>query len=112
MSTPEPVTSDGYDTQFGTNVVGPFLFTMLLLPQLRAAAAPDAPARVVNLSSLGHMQAPTPCIVWDSLKPVSGTATEAKKHSLSPDVLYYQSKAVGIISQLAPRWGAHTRLRA
>ncbi|MFC4454847.1 oxidoreductase [Deinococcus sonorensis] len=50
MATPFGQTSDGFETQFGTNHLGPFLFTTLLMPALLAAA----PARVVVLSSIGH----------------------------------------------------------
>ncbi|KAJ7281478.1 hypothetical protein C8J57DRAFT_1297756 [Mycena rebaudengoi] len=47
----EDRTSDGYDLQFGTNVLGPFYFTKLLLPALFAAEK----ARVVNTSSGMHL---------------------------------------------------------
>ncbi|KAF9055839.1 hypothetical protein BJ165DRAFT_1412265 [Panaeolus papilionaceus] len=47
------VTTQGYDLQFGTNVLGHFYFTKLLLPNLLAGAksSPDGKARVVNTSS-------------------------------------------------------------
>ncbi|KAF7367271.1 NAD(P)-binding protein [Mycena sanguinolenta] len=50
------VTDDGYDAQFGTNVLGHFFFTKLLLPALIAGAksSPDGKARVVNTSSFAH----------------------------------------------------------
>ncbi|KAH9895862.1 NAD-P-binding protein [Cubamyces lactineus] len=52
----EQTTKDGYDLQFGTNVIGHFYFTQLLLPLLIASAktSPDGKARVVNTSSMGH----------------------------------------------------------
>jgi NAD(P)-dependent dehydrogenase (short-subunit alcohol dehydrogenase family) len=50
MATPLGQTEDGFETQFGTNHLGHFLFTTLLMPALIAAA----PARVVALSSSGH----------------------------------------------------------
>ena len=50
MACPEGRTRDGFELQFGTNHLGHFLFTCLLVPALRAAA----PARIVNLSSGGH----------------------------------------------------------
>ncbi|KAH7919068.1 NAD(P)-binding protein [Leucogyrophana mollusca] len=51
------VTADGYDLQFGTNVLGHFYFTQLLLPTLisTAKASPDHKARIVNVSSSMHM---------------------------------------------------------
>jgi len=50
MACPLAHTHDGFELQFGTNHLGHFLFTCLLVPSLLAAA----PARVVNLSSAGH----------------------------------------------------------
>ncbi|MEQ8841029.1 MAG: SDR family NAD(P)-dependent oxidoreductase [Acidimicrobiales bacterium] len=58
MFTPEGRTADGFETQFGTNHLGHFVFTNHLLPSLRAAA----PSRIVNLSSAGHGMSD---IVWD-----------------------------------------------
>jgi NAD(P)-dependent dehydrogenase (short-subunit alcohol dehydrogenase family) len=50
MFTPFDRTTDGFELQFGTNHLGPFLLTARLIPALRAAA----PSRVVNLSSVAH----------------------------------------------------------
>jgi NAD(P)-dependent dehydrogenase (short-subunit alcohol dehydrogenase family) len=58
MFTPEGRTVDGFELQFGTNHVGHFLLTNLLVPALLAGA----PSRVVNLSSGGHQGSD---IVWD-----------------------------------------------
>lgn len=44
------VTEDGFEAQFQVNYLGHFLLTALLLPLLRAAAAP----RVTHVSSLAH----------------------------------------------------------
>ncbi len=44
------VTDSGFELAFGTNYVGPFLLTSLLLDRLRDSA----PARIVNLSSDAH----------------------------------------------------------
>ncbi len=48
--TTRQTTVDGFELTFGTNFLGPFLLTSLLLPALRAGA----PSRVVNVSSSLH----------------------------------------------------------
>ena len=50
MATPYRLTEDGFELQMGTNHLGPFAFTALVLPLLRAADAP----RVVMVSSMAH----------------------------------------------------------
>jgi retinol dehydrogenase-12 len=47
------MTESGFELAFGTNFVGPFLLTALLLDRLRESA----PARVVNVASVGHYRA-------------------------------------------------------
>jgi NAD(P)-dependent dehydrogenase (short-subunit alcohol dehydrogenase family) len=54
MACPYTETAQGFEMQLGTNHVGHFLFTGLLLPALKAVAAQGGEARVVNLSSAGH----------------------------------------------------------
>jgi retinol dehydrogenase-12 len=48
------MTQSGFELAFGTNYVGAFLLTALLLDRLRESA----PARVVNVASIGHYRAP------------------------------------------------------
>jgi NAD(P)-dependent dehydrogenase (short-subunit alcohol dehydrogenase family) len=51
MACPLARTADGFEMQFGTNHLGHFLWTARLFPLLMASV----PARVVNLSSAGHL---------------------------------------------------------
>ena len=48
MACPQGKTADGFETQFGTNHLGHFVFVNRLLPLLKPGS------RVVNLASLGH----------------------------------------------------------
>ena len=50
MFTPRSATKDGFELQFGTNHLGHFAFTSLLLDRVLAATG----SRVVTVSSLGH----------------------------------------------------------
>ena len=51
MACPLGRTADGFELQFGTNHLGHFLLTARLVPLLMASV----PARIVNLSSQGHL---------------------------------------------------------
>lgn len=53
MNTPSGKTRQGYEMQFGTNHLGHYLLTELLLPHLKKSS----PSRVVNLSSCFHDKA-------------------------------------------------------
>ncbi|SNT31191.1 NAD(P)-dependent dehydrogenase, short-chain alcohol dehydrogenase family [Granulicella rosea] len=48
-------TQDGFELQFGTNVLGHFALTLLLLPALRLAVGGVAP-RVVTIASIAHLR--------------------------------------------------------
>ncbi|MGH8909253.1 MAG: oxidoreductase [Egibacteraceae bacterium] len=50
MALPRRVTADGFEAQLGTNHLGHFALTGLLMPTLLASG----PARVVTVSSIGH----------------------------------------------------------
>ena len=51
MACPKGTTADGFETQFGTNHLGHFVFVNRLAPLLKSGS------RVVNLSSAGHRYA-------------------------------------------------------
>ncbi|EKM54541.1 uncharacterized protein PHACADRAFT_175061 [Phanerochaete carnosa HHB-10118-sp] len=64
----EQLTAEGYDLQFGTNVLGHWYFTQLLLSALQADAksSPDGYARIATASSHGaHVAGP---IDWNTLR--------------------------------------------
>lgn len=88
-------TSSGYDLQFGTNALGHYLFTMLLLPVLihtaQTSEVANGHARVINTASGGHWFAPTGGINYTSIEPNSAAADEARK-KMGSFQLYTQSK--------------------
>jgi NAD(P)-dependent dehydrogenase (short-subunit alcohol dehydrogenase family) len=49
-SAPREESADGFELRFAVNYLAPFLLTRLLLPNVRAAA----PARIVNVASIGQ----------------------------------------------------------
>jgi len=105
MSSPmSMLTKQGFDLQFGTNVIGPAYFTKLLLPTLleTAKTAPDGKVRVINTSSNGHLGAPKGGIIWDALK--DGPMRNKKLGRISA---YFQSKWGNVVfaKELDRRYG-------
>ncbi len=76
------VTPEGFELQFGTNVLGHFALTALLLPLLRKAARP---ARIVTIASVVHKRA---AIDFDDLQAT---------HNYSPSRSYGQSKLANLM---------------
>ncbi|EIW52753.1 NAD-P-binding protein [Trametes versicolor FP-101664 SS1] len=87
----EETTKDGFDLQFGTNVIGHFYLTQLLLPLLIASAktSPDGKARVVNTSSMGHTLSSS--LDFDTFRD------GPKRLKLATMTLYSQSKFGNIV---------------
>ena len=82
MMCPEtPRTTEGFEMQIGTNHLGHFLLTELLLPKLRKSAASGFNARIVIVSSLAHERG---VIRYDDLNWKNG--------SYSSVAAYQQSK--------------------
>ncbi len=71
------VTASGFEIHFGTNHVGPFLLTALLLDRLRAGA----PARIVNVASDAHRRAAG--IDWDAIRRSTRTRTGFHEYGVS-----------------------------
>lgn len=93
----EELTKDGYDLQFGTNVLGHFLLTRLLLPKLLESAQ-GGHARIVTMTSVVRLSG---ILDFATVKP--GRARDAT----SAWVLYFQSKLGDEIlaQELARRYG-------
>jgi NAD(P)-dependent dehydrogenase (short-subunit alcohol dehydrogenase family) len=112
MYTPFEHTADGFELQFGTNHLGHFLLTCLLVPALvagserpragyadgqRATQFGAAPSRVVNVTSAGHMASD---VIWDD--------PNFERHPYDKFVAYGQSKTANILFavELERRLGA------
>ena len=90
----DQMTTDGYDLQFGTNVLGHWYFTELLLPALEAGAksSTDGYARVATTSSSGaHFAKP---VDFETFRE------HPNRQKLGINLLYCQSKLVshGLVS--------------
>ncbi len=71
------VTKDGFEIAFGTNHLGHYLFTRLLLPALEK---PEH-ARIVNVSSKSHYQAEK--VDWDALRRPTAHVTGLPEYAVS-----------------------------
>ncbi|KAG1899527.1 uncharacterized protein F5891DRAFT_402704 [Suillus fuscotomentosus] len=96
----ELVTADGYDLQFGTNILGHYYFTKLLLPILTstAKATSEGKVRVVNVASCAHL--------FGGLDFNTFKDGPARK-KCSKGKLYNQSKFANVVFalELAKRYG-------
>jgi NAD(P)-dependent dehydrogenase (short-subunit alcohol dehydrogenase family) len=66
----------GWDKVLNTNVRGVFTLTVALLPELRKAARPGDPARVINIGSIDGLRVP-------SMENYSYSASKAAVHMLT-----------------------------
>jgi NAD(P)-dependent dehydrogenase (short-subunit alcohol dehydrogenase family) len=64
MACPFGLTKDGIESQFGTNHVGHFLLTRTLMPSILKAGKG---ARIVNVSSVAHVDTPPKGIDFDAI---------------------------------------------
>jgi retinol dehydrogenase-12 len=70
-------TKDGFEVQFGTNHLGHYLFTRLLLDRI----IESGPARIVNVASASHYQAKG--IDWDALQKPTRSVTALNEYAVS-----------------------------
>jgi NAD(P)-dependent dehydrogenase (short-subunit alcohol dehydrogenase family) len=78
-------TVDGFEMQFGTNVLGHFALTGLLLPALERASTAAEPSRVVTIASIAHKRTN---LQLDDLQSI---------RSYSPMRAYQQSKLADLM---------------
>lgn len=71
------LTKDGFELTFGTNHLGPYLFTRLLMPAIERAGE----ARIVNVASAGHYRAPG--IDWDAVRKPTVSTTGFPEYCVS-----------------------------
>jgi dehydrogenase/reductase SDR family protein 13 len=83
------MTPSGFELAFGTNHVGTFLFTQLLLDRIKESG----PARIVNVSSAMHFQAKG--IDWEAVRQPTKARTGLPEYAVSKlaNVLHAQELA-------------------
>lgn len=70
-------TKDGFELAFGTNHLGHYLFTRLLLDRIKTSG----PARIVNVASASHYRAKA--IDWDKVKGPTRSLTALREYEVS-----------------------------
>jgi len=98
------LTTQNYDLQFGTHVLGHYLLARLLLPALqRSTALTGAKARVVHTASAGYAGAPAAGVEYVTLTPSAARDALLAKWGrlMAPWTLFGQSK-LGVV--LVANW--------
>lgn len=82
---PKGITVDGFDLVFGTNHLGPFLLTNLLLHRIQKSV----PSKIITMTS--HVHKMIPRMIWEDLNLDEGT------HEYTPMRAYCQSKLANVL---------------
>ncbi|CAG2123484.1 unnamed protein product, partial [Medioppia subpectinata] len=95
---PEWETTDGFEMQFGTNHLGPFLLTLTLLPLLQSAPV----ARIVNVASGYH-----------EIGKIHFDNINLKNGAYDPEKAYCQSKLAMVLCtrEMARRLGTESNVK-
>jgi retinol dehydrogenase-12 len=103
MMCPLMKTPQGFEMQYGTNHLGHFALTIKLLPALRAGRA-----RIINVSSRLHFNAPKVGIDFDFLRH-DNLLIAGPGHKYSPFYSYGQSKLANVLftRELQNRFSEH-----
>lgn len=92
----EDYPDEAWDKVHATNVKAPFRLTAALLPQLRAAASADDPARVINIGSVDGMKVPeTDNFAYAASKAAVHMVTRQMAHRLTRDHITVNAIAPG-----------------
>ncbi|EWG55481.1 hypothetical protein FVEG_13474 [Fusarium verticillioides 7600] len=83
MMTPEGLTKEGYEIQFGTNHMGHAFFTHLLLPTLEETAKTNPDVRIVFVSSAGETMASKNPYQSDQLKTTMPSISTITRYGIS-----------------------------
>jgi len=87
------LTEDGYEVHFGSNYMGPALFTRLLLPVLqKTVELPDSDVRVIDVSSEAFRQAPPEGILLAKVKTDLSNIGSFARYGQSKLAGYYHTQ--------------------
>ncbi|KAF2122496.1 hypothetical protein BDV96DRAFT_482071 [Lophiotrema nucula] len=89
MAGPYRTTVEGIELQFGSNHIGHYLFTNLIMPKLLASPAP----RIVNVSSTGYYLGPVRFEDWNFEDGKKYKQWEAYGQSKAANILFTKSLA-------------------
>ncbi len=86
---------EAFDKLWNINVKGVFYLTQRFLPQLRAAASPDSPARVITIGSIDGIRVPP-------METYAYSATKAGVHMLTRHLARQLAPAHITVNAIAP----------
>jgi NAD(P)-dependent dehydrogenase (short-subunit alcohol dehydrogenase family) len=97
------LTKDGFEVTFGSNHLGPFLFTLLLLDRLKESA----PSRIVNVASRAHKSAKG--IDWEALRRPGTSRAVLNEYAVSKlaNVLFTKELARRLVGTGVTTYSLH-----